>query len=128
MSSTAFRRSRSACARRSRPRSCRQSNAHEHGGRGELAGGIAEQVELAHEILVEDADLAVEDERAGRESRDRGGDVGKARRVVAAAAADQPDVAAVLDRGDAPTVVLLFVDPAVTVEWFRAARMDQLDR
>ena len=39
---------------------------HEHGRRRQLAARIAEQMEPAHEVPIEDADLAVEDERPRR--------------------------------------------------------------
>jgi hypothetical protein len=44
--------------------------------------GIVKQVELADELLVEDADLAVEDEARGPELADRRCQLGKAGRVV----------------------------------------------
>src|SRR5262249_35068993 len=46
---------------------------HEDGRRARFVGGAIEQVELAHEVLVEDAHVAVEDQRRCLERGDCGG-------------------------------------------------------
>ena len=84
-------------------------------------------MELAEELRVEHAEFAVEDQRARRQSRDRRRDVREARGVLTTAPADEADAAAVLERDDSPTVVLLLVDPARPVKRLRAAGVDELD-
>ena len=73
---------------------------------------------MAHERLVEGADLAVEDQRPSWETRDGGGDVGEAPSVIDPAPAHESHAAAVLAREYPLAVDLLFVDPAVAVEGF----------
>ena len=57
---------------------------------------VAEQVELAHEVPVEDAHLTVENERRRRKLRDPADELGEAGGVVDGVAAEEPDAAAVL--------------------------------
>ena len=126
-SSSAFRRSRSGSGRRSRERSRRQSKAIKSGGVASSAPGVHQKMELAHQLCVEDAHFAVEDERARRQPRDSGGDVGKARGVVTTAPTNKAHTTTVLERERCATVVLLLVHPARPVERLRAAWVDQVD-
>ena len=59
---------------------------------------------MTDQLRVEDADLAVEDQRARRQARYRLGDIREPRGVIMTAPTDQADVATVLDDGDAPAV------------------------
>ena len=77
---------------------------------------VTEQMEPAHQLLVEDRDLAVEHEDFGAKLRDRGGELAEARGVIDAVAGDEADARPVLVGEHAPAVDLLLVDPAVTME------------
>src|SRR5262252_9337496 len=87
-------------------------------GRGghRVLGALAEPLEAADELVVEDRHFPVEDQPAGWERPDCGGKVGKTVAVVLARSADELDVPAVLVGDHAPSVVLLFVGPAATME------------
>ncbi len=62
----------------------------EHRRRRDLVRlGIAQEPHVGDQRLVERAHLAVEDERLGRERRDRGGDLRERRGVVCVRAADE---------------------------------------
>jgi len=67
-------------------------------------------------LLVIDGYLAIDDERRGRQLHDHGDDLGKARGVVDAVAADQPDGASGLVGHHPPAIHLFFVDPAGPME------------
>src|SRR2546422_554103 len=63
-------------------------------------------------VVVEDAHLAIEDQRAGWQTADGGGDLTKPLGVVDATAADEADAAPVLVGDHAPAVVLFLVNVA----------------
>src|SRR5262252_5408503 len=81
-----------------------------------VPGALAEPLEAADELVVEDRHFPVEDQPDGGERPDGGGKVGKAVAVVLARPADELDVPAVLVGDHAPSVVLLFVGPADAME------------
>src|SRR5215470_14318383 len=87
-------------------------------GRGghRVLGALAEPLEAADELIVEDRHFPVEDQPDGWERPDGGGKVGKPMAVVLARPADELDVPAVLVGDHAPSVVLLFEGPADAVE------------
>jgi hypothetical protein len=115
--SSMWRRRRSGRPRASSCVDVQTVEGHEHRRRARLVGlGAAEQVKLRHEILVENADFAIENERRRLErgialasSRKRSG-------VVDGIPADEADSRAVFVGGHSPAVVLLLVDPAVAME------------
>jgi hypothetical protein len=78
---------------------------HEDGRRARLVGGSIEQVELAHEVLVEHAHLAIENQRRCFEHRDRSGELAETLRVVDAVAADEAHGATILVDDHAPACV-----------------------
>ena len=77
----------------------------EHRRRAQDCGvGLTEEMEPAHELLVEDRDLAVEHEHVGPELRDRPCELPEAHGVVNRVAGDQTDASAVLVGKETPTV------------------------
>jgi hypothetical protein len=48
----------------------------------EAAVGVTEEMEAAHQVLVEDRDLAIEDQDVGAQLRDRSGELAEARGVI----------------------------------------------
>src|SRR3989442_912981 len=77
-------------------------------------------------VVVEDAHLAIEDQRAGWQTADGGGDLTKPLGVVDATAADEADAAPVLVGDHAPAVVFFLVHEAVAVEGLRQDGLDQV--
>ncbi|HJV58267.1 MAG TPA: hypothetical protein VJ971_19940 [Methylomirabilota bacterium] len=69
-----------------------------------------------HELSIEDADFAVEDDRAGAQSSDGGHELGEAPRVIAARPADELDPVAVLVGEHVPAVVFLLAHPALMAD------------
>jgi hypothetical protein len=67
-------------------------------------------------LCVENANLAVENERTRWQLGDGRSDVSESRRVIDAATGNQADVPAIFERQDAPPVFLPLIHPAVLVE------------
>jgi len=79
-------------------------------------GPAPEPLEARDELRIEDAHLAVEDERPGRERAEGGDKLGEALRVILACLIDEPDGRAVLVGHHPTAVILLLVHPALAVE------------
>lgn len=81
-----------------------------------IAGRHRGAGELTHEVLVEDGDLAVEDERGWPELRDGRSQLGETVGMPNGFPAHESNTAAVLVSENAPSFDLPFVDPAVAVD------------
>jgi hypothetical protein len=77
-----------------------------HGWRHEgVGGGTAQEGETGTEVLIEDRDFPVQDQRSGRHRGDRRRQLAKPARAVDAVSAPQPDRIALLVRQDPPAVI-----------------------
>jgi hypothetical protein len=100
---------------------------HEYRRCRNLVAWTVKQVKLRDQVLIEDADLCVEDHGGAGQRGDGGGHLREALGVVPAGTAEQPDTAAVLLGDDAPAVVLLLEHPAVAVEGLAELRRERID-
>src|SRR5438094_4317736 len=120
LATTSSRRPLRSCSGRwltSRPFTYSTSNAMRTGGVATIdSSGSRSHSDPGLELVVEQRQLAVENQRRGLELRECGRDVRVAAGVVDAAAAHQADAGAVLVGQHAVTVDLLFVDPARAME------------
>ena len=90
---------------------------HQYRRRGKVAVvDMAEPLEAGDKRLIEDGHFPVERESGRAELGQRGDQISKAPRMVAAVTTDQAHPALFLNREHAPPVVLLFIDPPGHVE------------
>src|SRR5262249_13268049 len=89
----------------------------ENRGRGnDAATVVIQQMEPAHELLIEDGDFTVQNSDVGFEVCDRSGQIAEPPGMVDPVSGDQPDAATILVGEHAPPVALLLVDPAVSMK------------
>src|SRR2546426_10799740 len=82
----------------------------------------AQPVATGQEVLIEHSDFPVQDQRGGRQQRDRNRQLSKPAREVDAVAAQEPDRIAPLERNEPPAVVFFLIDPARPMEGRRRGR------